>query len=122
MPDEKTSKSDDSSTDYIEYVDLPPSLEDVQLGVWRIILERKSPLKIPKWEEFYASVAAVKAYFLHLAPFFKDIYSVVGPALAFQLLLAHCWHSVQEAVYLYLSSNLLNTVRRSLIRGLEHAF
>lgn len=112
MLNKKHPSSADPSADHIEYVDLPPSLVDVQLGVWRIILERKSPLKIPKWAEVYASIAAVKEHSLHIALFFKDIYSVVGAALAVQFLLAYCWHSVQEAVYLYFSSKILNTVRR----------
>lgn len=37
MSSEKTLQD---SASFIKYADLPPSLEEMQLGVWRVILEK----------------------------------------------------------------------------------
>ena len=107
MSSEKTSQD---SASFVKYADLPPSLEEMQLGVWRVILEKNQSFKIPQWKDVVAWCYAAIASIAHLAPFVKDVYFVVGPLLALNYVVAHLWNGIQEAVYLYLPSNLLSSV------------
>ena len=95
---------------FIRYADIPSSLEEIQLGVWRIIMEREASFKIPTWDDVVTFSSSVVATMTSLVPFIKDVYAVVGPGMFLAYLVSHFWTGVEEAVYLSLSGNLLSSV------------
>ena len=96
--------------DPVRYTELPSELEEIRLGVWSVIKERKQSLKIPDWESSIAWSKATIASMKSMVPFVQDIYAVVGPTMFWTYLVSHLWTGIEPAIFLYLSGTLLSKV------------
>lgn len=94
--------------------ELPPELRAFRLGLWRVVVERETPISfdIPwikisvgqHWKQFKDFVRET-----HIITLFWDVYNL-GPTLFWIVVLSNTLNGVESATSLYLSNNLLNLV------------
>ncbi|KAK0219554.1 hypothetical protein EDD85DRAFT_989012 [Armillaria nabsnona] len=85
-------------------------LETLRLGVWTVSILKHSPLNLRK--QFLDLKDALR-YFQRLA---IDVYTL-EPMLATLFVLNELWSGVQSTLLLYLSSQILRTVKIGLVHG-----
>ncbi|KAI0784318.1 P-loop containing nucleoside triphosphate hydrolase protein [Abortiporus biennis] len=113
---EKNASDSTSNTNTLE--ELPPSLTFVDLGVWRVILERpNSYFVIPGkqtlqlWRDTIISISGI------LLQFFHDLLRIINPWTFAAFLIAHLWTGIDGALRLHLESRALDTIERSFTSG-----
>ncbi|KAL4245628.1 Type 1 protein exporter [Abortiporus biennis] len=97
---------------------LPPSLTAMDIGVWRIILERpKSYFTIPGkqtlqlWKDTITSVSGV------LVQLFHDLSGVINPWIFTAFLFTHFLIGMERALRLLVESRVLDVIEQSFMSG-----
>lgn len=92
---------------------LHPSLEEVYLGVWRIVYSRGARFTIPGRNSIEHLAKAYTYTQTYLVPFFRDVWIILGPRLFGLFIINQIWWGMEGAVLLYLLNGLLKEVRYS---------
>ncbi|KAJ6621879.1 P-loop containing nucleoside triphosphate hydrolase protein [Mycena sp. CBHHK59/15] len=86
------------------------TLEEIKLGVWRVLLERESSVDLAaRWKNFTNMIPSVQT-------FISDVY-LIGPSLVSLICLAKVWSSLENIFLLHFSSRILSIVEVGLTEG-----
>ncbi|KAK7692111.1 hypothetical protein QCA50_003730 [Cerrena zonata] len=93
---------------------LHPSLQDLYLGVWRVVWEParttiRSRLRITALQDL--------SHIDPLIPFFKDVYKTLGPWLLLTYFVADLWSGFGSTALLVFSNKVLTAIETSISTG-----
>ena len=89
-----------------EAPNVPASTSSIQLGVWRILLQKESPLDFQKqWSNLFSTISLIHR-------FATEIFHL-GPWLFISFIVSKVWTGIESALLLYLSSRILTIVSRA---------
>ena len=106
-----TEKQEKSGPSKVKTDTLHPSLQDLKLGVWRIVWEPGPPLKFHlPWTTFSRSINTFRSELHTLLPFFKEVYRTLGPLLLATYMVSDLWSGFGSTALLVFSNRVLTAV------------
>ncbi|KAF8172036.1 P-loop containing nucleoside triphosphate hydrolase protein [Mycena galopus ATCC 62051] len=90
----------------------PSSLEEMKLGVWRVLTEKENQSSIgvaARWKKMTALLPTIQK-------FVTDVY-MVGPGLLTLILLSQVWSGVEDVLLLHFANKVLKIIEVGLKKG-----